>query len=111
VNIEATAIGLGGVSTPPDEHYVKKHCLSPERIAAGSDLTALKPRQMLGYFFGSRGRCWYDCYDALGAVDDYRRASELFPQSRLWAEQLQRITSLAYGRDGVWQVGYPSPRE
>ena len=104
VNIKATAIGLGGFLTPPDEFYIKKHHLLPERISSGSDLTALKPRQMLGCFFGSRGRCWYDSYDALGAVEDYRRAAELFPESRLWKEELQRVSSLAYGNHSVWQV-------
>src|SRR5262245_18504640 len=66
VNIETTAIGEGGFSTPPDEHYIEKDRLRPEDIASGSDLTALKPRQALGGYFGARGRYWYDRCDAKG---------------------------------------------
>ncbi len=99
INVETTAIGEGGFRTPPDEYYIEKDCLLPEWVASGSDLTALKPRQMLGSFFGSRGRYWYDRYDALRAVDDYRRAMELFPQSRLWREKYHHAAGLA--RDGM----------
>jgi hypothetical protein len=95
INIETTAIGEGGFGTPPDEHYIRKYSLLPEWITSGSDLTALKPRQMLGCFFGSRGRYWYDRQDALGAMDDYRRATELFPQSHLWREKYTHAAGLA----------------
>jgi hypothetical protein len=94
MNIETTAIGEGGFSTPPDGHYIKADRLTARDILSGSDLTALKPRQMLGCFFGARGRYWYDRYDAVRAREDYRRATELFPQSRLWLEQWSHASGL-----------------
>jgi hypothetical protein len=95
INIETTAIGEGGFSTPPDEHYIKADRLSAWDIQSGSDLTALRPRQVLGCFFGARGRYWYDRFDANRARDDYGRASELFPQSRLWREKWRHASGLA----------------
>jgi hypothetical protein len=86
INIETTAIGEGGFSVPPDELYIKKDNLRPEDISSGSDLTCLSPRQMLGCFFGSRGRYWHDQFLPMAARDDYQRAAKLFPQSRLWRE-------------------------
>ncbi len=105
LNVETTAIGEGGFGTPPDEYYIAKYNLLPEWITSGSDLTALRPRQMLGSFFGSRGRYWYDRRDALGATDDYRRATELFPQSRLWREKYHHAAGLACDE---WSWGFRS---
>jgi hypothetical protein len=95
INIETTAVGEGGFSTPPDEDYIKRDNLLPEYISSGSDLTALKPRQVLGCFFGVRGRHWYDLYLAVPARDDYERATRLFPQSRLWQESAEHTRYLA----------------
>jgi hypothetical protein len=94
INIETTAIGEGGFSTPPDAHYIRADKLTAEDIPSGSDLTALKPRQMLGCFFGWQGRYWYDRYDAVRARDDYARAAKLFPQSRLWRQQWTHASNL-----------------
>jgi hypothetical protein len=84
VNVETTAIGEGGFSLPGDRYYIERDGLLPEHIRSGSDLTALRPRQVLGSFFGSRGRYWFDVYLALPASEDYGRAARLFPESRLW---------------------------
>ena len=105
VNIEATAIGLGGFLTPPDEFYIKKHHLlsgtnlvwiRPHRAEAASDARLLfrVARPMLVRLLRrARGG---------GGLPAGRQ--NCFQQSRLWKEELQRVSSLAYGKDSVWQV-------
>ena len=103
MNIETSCIGMGGFRTPPDAEYAWQDSLSDEDIISGANLTALKPQQMLGCFFGARGRYWYDRFDARGAEADYGRASRLFPQSRLWREKRQNAAALA-------RSGLPPPK-
>ena len=100
INIETSCIGEGGFSTPSDESYIRQDNLRSSDIGpSGGNLTALKPWQMLGCFFGARGRYWYDCCDARGAEADYGRASKLFPESRLWREKWTNAAGLV--RSGV----------
>jgi hypothetical protein len=95
INVETSNIGMGAYRIMPDEEYIREDHLAPERVASGSDLTALRPRQVLGVFFGNRGRYWYDQYIALAAKDDYGRAVKLFPESWLWREKRQNACLLA----------------
>jgi hypothetical protein len=81
-NIEATQTGLGGFKAPPDSYYIKEYDLSPKAISSGSDLRAVKPRELLGIFMGARGRHMRDTDRKAMAVADYLTARSLFPTSR-----------------------------
>lgn len=81
-NIEATDTGFGGLSSPPDEHYVQKHKLPPVAIECGSDLCSLNPRQMLGCFVGLQGRYFQDTQQFDLAEMSYLLARSLFPNNR-----------------------------
>jgi regulator of sirC expression with transglutaminase-like and TPR domain len=87
-NIEATNNGKGGFHSHPDAYYRAKYQVSEDAIRAGSDLTALSPRQMLGAFLLMRARHWQDSGHAKEAATDYRRAAEFFPESRLLQRKL-----------------------
>ncbi len=58
-NIEASNTE-GGFRTNPDSYYRKEYNIPQASIDGGSDLTFLKPRQLLGHFIGARGRHWWD---------------------------------------------------
>jgi hypothetical protein len=90
-NIEATNLGRGGFSSPPDEYYIQRHDIRPEHIRSGSDLTPLSPRQMLGDFVGMRARCYRDKRDLERARTDYRLALQLFPQSRFLRAKYEEV--------------------
>lgn len=82
-NIEVTTTELKGFHSPPDSYYIKRHSIFPGHIRSGSDLTPLKPREMVGRFFELRGRHWYDMEEAEPALRDFKLGLQLFPQSRL----------------------------
>jgi hypothetical protein len=82
-NVEATNTE-GGFRAPPDSFCQKEYRIPQEHIDCGSDLTFLKPRQLLGQFFGSRGRHWWDVQDIDRAERDFQTALTLYPQSRLY---------------------------
>lgn len=88
-NIEATNTGRGGFHSHPDEYYRQRYQVPEAAIRCGSDLTALRPRQLLGLFVGMRARHWEDigCLDE--AAGDYRLACELFPESLLMGRKAQ----------------------
>ena len=81
-NVEATRSGLGGMSTPPDEYYIKHYNLPPEAIQTGSDLRAVTPRELLGLFVGLRARHLRDIGNNPQAESDYLLARWLFPNNR-----------------------------
>jgi hypothetical protein len=81
-NIEATSTGRGGFSAPTDEDLIRKFGLPPVAISSGSDLRALKPREMLGVFVGLRGRHMRDTDRWDEAEGDYLLARRLYPTSR-----------------------------
>jgi hypothetical protein len=97
-NIETTNTE-GGFRAHPDSFYMaQKHLgITPEHVASGSDLTFLKPRQVLGVFIGTRGRHWWDVAEAKRAQEDYELASCLFPQSRLWRQKAGEAKTAAGG--------------
>lgn len=81
-NIEATRSGAGGFRSDPDDYLIRAYSLPPLAIACGSDLRALKPREMLGAFLGLRGRHMRDTGRHAEAERDYLLARWLFPNSR-----------------------------
>lgn len=82
-NIEATDTGRGGFSSRSDAQYIEEYNLSPKGLACGSELRALKPREMLGLFVGHRARHMKDIGNEDEAERDYLLARHLFPSSRL----------------------------
>jgi hypothetical protein len=81
-NIEATKNGRGGFHSHPDDYYLRQHRLPAKAVACGSDLRALKPRELLGVFVGFRGRHHDDTGRPDLAEPDYLLARHLFPLSR-----------------------------
>lgn len=81
-NIEATQAGYGGFKSDPDEDLIRQYDLPPIAISSGSDLRALKPREMLGVFIGLRARHMRDTNRPEEAEADYLLARRLFPNSR-----------------------------
>jgi hypothetical protein len=81
-NIEATQAGYGGFKSDPDQYLIEKYGLLPIAISSGSDLRALKSREMLGAFLGLRGRHMRDTGRLKEAEADYILARWLFPNSR-----------------------------
>lgn len=81
-NIEATQTGRGGFSSPTDECYIAQFRLPRKAITCGSDLRALKPREMLGCFVGLRARHMKDTGRIAEAERDYLLARHLFPANR-----------------------------
>jgi hypothetical protein len=89
-NIEATKTGGGGFHSHPDEYYLKEYQLPHKAITCGSDLRAVKPREMLGLFFGARGRHLENMDHYEEAERDYLLARYLFPRNRhLYVSQNQ----------------------
>lgn len=81
-NIEATRTGEGGFRAPPDEHYLKDYGLPEKARDCGSDLRALKPRELLGAFVALRARHYQDICDDAQAEADYLLARALLPGNR-----------------------------
>ncbi len=55
-NVETTDTGRGGFSCQDDAYTMKRFNIAPEHIRSASELNFLTPRQVLGEFFGARGR-------------------------------------------------------
>ncbi len=55
-NIETTQSRRGGFQSDPDEFLIREESLPPIAISSGSDLRALRPREVLGVFVGLRAR-------------------------------------------------------
>jgi len=55
-NIEANQVGYGGFKSDPDDYLIRERQLPRIAIESGSDLRALRPREMLGIFVGMRAR-------------------------------------------------------
>jgi hypothetical protein len=95
-NIEATQSGYGGFSSLTDEVLIEKKKLSPIAITSGSDLRALRPREVLGQFIGLRARHARDVgmhegneTKVLTSEPDWLLARQLCPASRhLYKNQL-----------------------
>lgn len=81
-NIEATQAGYGGFKSDPDEYLIDRYELPSKAISSGSDLRAVRPRELLGIFVGLRGRHMRDTRRLDEAERDYLLARHLFPSSR-----------------------------
>lgn len=81
-NIEATQAGYGGFKSDPDEYLIRHYELPPQATSSGSDLRAVKPRELLGIFVGLRGRHMRDTDRPDEAEQDYLLARYLFPTNR-----------------------------
>jgi hypothetical protein len=78
-NVEVTALGCGGFSSPPDRFYCEKYGVPEEAVRAGWELRSLRPREALGVFYWLRARHFQDTRQAAEASRDSRVARELFP--------------------------------
>ena len=81
-NIEATQTGAGGFSSRSDARYIEEYRIPPKAVQIGSDLRALKPREMLGIFVGMRARHFRDIGSWPEADQDYCLARYLFPNNQ-----------------------------
>jgi hypothetical protein len=88
-NIEATQTGDGGWSSRTDDRYAAEEDLPPLALECGSDLRAVRPREMLGAFVGLRARHLQDLAKHCGersmfydAERDWLLARHLFPTNR-----------------------------
>jgi hypothetical protein len=89
INIEATQSGHGGFKSDPDDYLIREKSLPAIAIQSGSDLRALRPREMLGVFVGLRARHLQDLGKQAGREDlmlasepDWLQARSLFPTNR-----------------------------
>jgi hypothetical protein len=103
-NIEATNNGKGGFHSHPDSLYKQEYSFSGTGTYLPVDLTALKPREMLGLFVGLRARHYWDIGLAQEARCHYRLAHRLYPRSPLFAAKVKRAEEWHpgwdYGRHG-----------
>ena len=98
-NIEASNTE-GGFRTNPDGYYQKEYNIPQGHIDCGSDLTFLRPRQLLGHFIGAGagtgGICstpgWptdrHGAHRTSSGQEDFESALALFPQSRLFRRKV-----------------------
>ena len=91
-NIEASRTGPSGFKSPPDEFYIKQYDLTPKAISSGSDLRAVKPRELLGLFLAGRGRHMRDTNRRAEAETDYLLARYLYPSHRCLYIQATEIS-------------------
>jgi hypothetical protein len=88
-NIEATQSGFGGFKSDPDAYLIRERHLPDIAIHSGSDLRALRPREVLGVFVGLRARHLQDVGKQalredlmLESEPDWLLARQLFPTNR-----------------------------
>ncbi|MDX1944147.1 MAG: hypothetical protein SFU86_01970 [Pirellulaceae bacterium] len=88
-NTDATPTGKGGFKSDPDDFLMKEFELPAIAITCGSDLRALRPREVLGAFVALRARHCADVGKAQNADDlvvatepDWLLARHLFPKNR-----------------------------
>ena len=105
-NIEATNNGRSGFHSHPDDYYQQRYHIPDEAIRCGSDLTALRPRQLLGLFIGLQARHWQDVGRVEASGRDYCLAVELFPQSHLLRRKARETASWRFA-EGAFQISFP----
>lgn len=88
-NIEATQAGRGGFKSDPDDYLIQEKQIPAIALTSGSDLRALRPRELLGAFISLRARHLQDVAkqqrsDALmfASEADWLLARQLFPNNR-----------------------------
>ena len=115
-NIEATTSGRGGFGSDTDEEIIRKRGLPDVAIACGSDLRALRPREMLGVFIGLRARhlrdvglAQADAAIILSSEADWLLARQLFPNNRvLYKEQMVVASRRGYLLFEPREAGHPN---
>ena len=100
-NIEATHSGYGGFKSDPDEYLIEERHIPPIALSCGSELRALRPREMLGVFVGLRARHLQDVGRQLGRDDlilasepDWLLARHLLPTNRTIYRNQMAISAL-----------------
>lgn len=100
-NLEATQAGFGGFKSDPDEYLIETKNLPAIAIQSGSDLRALRPREMLGAFVGLRARHLQDVGKQAGSEEqmlasepDWLLARQLFPANRVLYKNQMVITTM-----------------
>jgi hypothetical protein len=92
-NIEATKNGGPGFHSHPDQFYIDEYKIAPDAIREGSDLAALRPRQLAGLFFSLRARHWQDTCRGHLERRDAVLAADLYPQNRIIRRRLFEVSS------------------
>lgn len=104
-NVEPTNFDRG-FRTPFDSHFKEEHGIPDIAVDIGSDLKPLSPRELLGVFYGLRGRHNRDCERIQDAEEDYLFARTLFPQNRrLYMEQMECSVLMSKTRFGSAERG------
>jgi hypothetical protein len=114
-NIETTDLGRGGYCSPTDEE-IRAHYRLPEIAeTCGSDLVGLSNRQMLGVYFGLRGRHFSDLRtipnDPLTPrmEVDFLLARALYPESRvLYVTQNEISVQQSLNMFVAGEMGHPT---
>jgi hypothetical protein len=96
-NVEASTIGEGGFSAPTDDFYVTKHGVSEEFVVQGLELRPLRPREVLGVFFGLRLRYFRDVNRPAEAERDLRLAKSLAPDCWWLGEEEWKLAAFYAG--------------
>lgn len=107
-NIEATNSGYGGVSSHDDEYMLSKQQLPTLARDCGSDLRALRPREMLAVFVAARARYYDNTKRYEEAESDYLLARWLFPRNRyLHTTQIRISTQRSTELFELHEKGHP----
>ncbi len=108
-NIDATVTGRGGFSARNDQWFIDEYKLTPRAISSGSDLRALKPRELLGVWLGLRGRHMKDVGEMAEAERDGLLARHLFPANRdMYFGQMWASVQQSTQRFEDYEEGTPS---
>jgi hypothetical protein len=115
-NIEATMTGRGGFGSDTDEEIIRKRRLPDVAVTCGSDLRALRPREMLGVFIEQRARHVRDVglsqknnAIVLSSEGDWLLARQLFPTNRLiYKEQMVASSRRGYTLFDPNESGHPN---
>lgn len=103
-NIEATQSGHGGFKSDPDTYLIEQYNLPEIAIASGSDLRALRPREVLGSYIGLRARHLFDLgrshgdeSQILSSEADWLLARHLFTTNRALYKNQTVVSALRAG--------------
>jgi hypothetical protein len=108
-NIEATNPGEDGTfSSPQDEYYRQEYKLPQCAVDCGSDLRAVKSRELMGLFVGARARHYENTSRYAEAESDYLLARHLFPTNRkLYIAQNQNSVQQSMDLFEPGEKGHP----
>lgn len=115
-NIEATQSDFGGFKSDPDDYLIRERRLPSIAITSGSDLRALRPRELLGVFVSLRARHLQDVGNqqhredlVLASEPDWLLARQLFPSNRaIYKHQMVSSTMRGNSLFLPHEVGHPN---